>query len=208
MTQQMREGDNQLVVCVIDASDDRNRYGDAPFSEVPHGKQSWYGPIGGIWQSVWLEKRASIHLQRLQLQPDVATASIAIHASCNLAQNSSLPVNATIQVSVFDPNDEKVADGTLIDGSLTLPIALSPIALWSPETPNLYTVTATLLVDGQPVDQLTDHCGFRTIEGRWAHLSQRQASLSARRARPAYYPGTIYTAQPRISRRSGAKPRR
>ena len=194
VTQQMREGDNQLVVCVIDASDDRNRYGDAPFSEVPHGKQSWYGPIGGIWQSVWLEKRASTHLQRLQLQPDVATASITIHASCNLAQNSSLPANATIQVSVFDPNDEKVADGTLIDGSLTLPIALSPIALWSPETPNLYTVTATLLVDGQRVDQLTDHCGFRTIEGRDGRIYLNGTPVYLRGVLDqAYYPGTIYT---------------
>ena len=27
------------------------------FGEIPHGKQSWYGPIGGIWQSVTLEMR-------------------------------------------------------------------------------------------------------------------------------------------------------
>ena len=58
-------GENELVVRVVDASDDRSRYPEYPFSEVPHGKQSWYGPIGGIWQSVWLELRPqAAHPQR------------------------------------------------------------------------------------------------------------------------------------------------
>ena len=53
----LQAGENLLVVRVVDASDDRSRYPEYPFTEVPHGKQSWYGPIGGIWQSVWLEAR-------------------------------------------------------------------------------------------------------------------------------------------------------
>jgi hypothetical protein len=48
----LHEGDNELLIKVVDPTDDRQRYADFPFSEVPHGKQSWYGPIGGIWQSV------------------------------------------------------------------------------------------------------------------------------------------------------------
>ncbi len=55
-------GENLLVVRVVDASDDRSRYPECPFTEVPHGKQSWYGPIGGIWQSVWLEARPKLHI--------------------------------------------------------------------------------------------------------------------------------------------------
>ena len=27
------------------------------FNEIPHGKQSWYGMLSGIWQPVWLELR-------------------------------------------------------------------------------------------------------------------------------------------------------
>jgi beta-galactosidase/beta-glucuronidase len=48
----LREGNNELLVKVIDATDDRQRYAEFPFSEVPHGKQSWYGPIGGIWAEI------------------------------------------------------------------------------------------------------------------------------------------------------------
>jgi len=33
------------------------------FPEVPHGKQSWYGLLSGIWQSVWVESRATTHIQ-------------------------------------------------------------------------------------------------------------------------------------------------
>ena len=65
----LREGDNELLVRVVDATDDRDRYPDFPFSEVPHGKQSWYGPIGGIWQSVWLELRPRLHIAELQVAP-------------------------------------------------------------------------------------------------------------------------------------------
>ena len=65
----LREGDNELLVRVVDATDDRDLYPDFPFSEVPHGKQSWYGPIGGIWQSVWLELRPRLHIVQLNGHP-------------------------------------------------------------------------------------------------------------------------------------------
>ncbi len=53
-----------IIVRVADANDDRSRFPDAPFSEVPHGKQSWYGPIGGIWQSVTLNVLPSASTSR------------------------------------------------------------------------------------------------------------------------------------------------
>src|SRR6185503_5955455 len=35
---------NELAVCVTVPIDDPQRYPDFSFSEIPHGKQSWYGP--------------------------------------------------------------------------------------------------------------------------------------------------------------------
>ncbi|MCB0012737.1 MAG: hypothetical protein KDE34_12580, partial [Anaerolineales bacterium] len=69
VTSYLRVGENELLVKVVDPSDDRERYPDTPFSELPHGKQSWYGPIGGIWQSVWLEYRPGLHIRHLELLP-------------------------------------------------------------------------------------------------------------------------------------------
>jgi hypothetical protein len=42
----------------------------AHVSEIRFGKQSWYGPLSGIWQSVWLERRARSHLSRVRIDAD------------------------------------------------------------------------------------------------------------------------------------------
>jgi len=44
-------GENELLVRVIDPGNDPDAFPEFTFSEIPHGKQSWYGPVSGIWQS-------------------------------------------------------------------------------------------------------------------------------------------------------------
>ena len=58
-----QDGPNELVVRVLDPGNDAD-LPDFTFAEIPHGKQSWYGPIGGIWQSVYLERRSHVHITR------------------------------------------------------------------------------------------------------------------------------------------------
>ncbi|HTM77572.1 MAG TPA: hypothetical protein VL133_08095 [Devosia sp.] len=48
---------NEIEVRVTMPSADQRAYPEFPFGEVPHGKISWYGRIGGLWQSVSLEAR-------------------------------------------------------------------------------------------------------------------------------------------------------
>jgi len=48
------------------------QFPDVSFQEAPHGKQSWYGSIGGLWQDVWLEAGSPIWLHRVLATPDVA----------------------------------------------------------------------------------------------------------------------------------------
>ena len=90
MTALLKPGENVLVVRVVDASDDRSRYPDYPFTEVPHGKQSWYGPIGGIWQSVRLNVRPALHIASVRLTPQPAEQAIDIAATLN----APLPADA------------------------------------------------------------------------------------------------------------------
>ena len=54
--------DNELQVDCLLPDGDPATAPDFPFAEIPHGKQSWYGPISGIWQSVPLERRDPCHL--------------------------------------------------------------------------------------------------------------------------------------------------
>ena len=69
-------GEHELTVRVVLPSSEVNVYPDAPFHEVPHGKQSWYGPIGGIWQSVRLEARAVQHVQGCRITADPKTGNV------------------------------------------------------------------------------------------------------------------------------------
>ena len=71
--------DNELVVRVVDPGSDADADLGYPFAEIPHGKQSWYGPIGGIWQSVFLERRSADHLSAVRITPDVPGERATIH---------------------------------------------------------------------------------------------------------------------------------
>ncbi len=137
----LHAGENELVVRAIDPSSNRDCWPDFPFSEVPHGKQSWYGPIGGIWQSVWLETRSSVHLHSLRLTPNATTGALEI-----ATQFYGTPSRAAqIQVQVCGPDGGAVAQTTLDpSGTGVVQLPLATLALWSPASPALYTVNANV----------------------------------------------------------------
>jgi hypothetical protein len=183
-------GDNVLEVRVVDPSDDRQRFPDMPFGEIPHGKQSWYGPIGGIWQSVWLEQRPSTYIGSLRLFPDPATGSITVAARLS----GPLPAGSELQATVYDPNGLVAATSSLdASGQGQVQLSSAP-ALWNTDTPNLYRVEVALLAGGEVQDVLADTCGFRTVEARDGRIYLNGQPVYLRGVLDqAYYPETIYT---------------
>jgi glycosyl hydrolase family 2 len=190
VTKVLREGANELLVKVIDPTDDRGRYPAFPFSEVPHGKQSWYGPLGGIWQSVWLEFKPKLHLTQLKLDPSPLDASIRVQGRLSEIP----PENWRGECVVTNPDGKTVGAGTL-DQDLSGMIRLdNPPELWSPDSPALYSVTATLYIDGALVHSLSKTCGFRTIAARDGRIYLNGNPIYLRGALDqGYYPETIYT---------------
>lgn len=192
----LKESDNELLVKVIDSTDDRQLYGDFPFSEVPHGKQSWYGPIGGIWQSVWLEFRPKLHIAQVKVHPLLSDATISVQAVLNEAPQELSAQRDVYQITctITNPVGEIVASETLDQGlSGLISLDHSP-ELWSPDSPNLYTVTVTLHVDGVPIHSLSKTCGFRTIETRNGRIYLNGKPIYLRGVLDqGYYPETIYT---------------
>ena len=77
VTRFLKPGPNEFKVRVDSPTDNPAEFPDSPFAEIPFGKQSWYGPLSGIWQSVYLERRAPDHLTRLRLVPDWKTGRVA-----------------------------------------------------------------------------------------------------------------------------------
>jgi hypothetical protein len=186
----LREDANELLVRVVAPTDDRECYPDFPFSEVPHGKQSWYGPVGGIWQSVWLAFRPALHISHLALNPLPAEAAVEVQVELNAVP----PGDYQIVCTVTGPGEETA-------GSAVFKQALSGVIqftaapqLWSPDTPVLYTVTAVLQISDQPSHTAQKVCGFRTIEVQNGRLYLNGSPIYLRgMLDQAYYPETIYT---------------
>jgi hypothetical protein len=185
----LREGENELTVKVVDPTDDREAYPDFPFSEIPHGKQSWYGPLSGIWQSVWLEFRPKAHLADIRLDAEPQNATIAVE----VALSAEPPSAYQILCEVKGPDGKDV--GSVVLNGLRGKIQLDgQPALWSPGAPNLYRVTATLQVDSRPVHSVEKTCGFRTIEAHDGRIFLNGEPIYLRGVLDqGYYPETIYT---------------
>ena len=72
----LKPGRNEIKVRVDSADRQSGRIPDSPFAEIPFGKQSWYGPLSGIWQSVLLERRIPDHMTRMRLVPNRETGRV------------------------------------------------------------------------------------------------------------------------------------
>lgn len=187
-------GANELVVRVTGPIEDPQRYPDFSFAEIPHGKQSWYGPLNGIWQSVWLDCRPQFHIQELQIRSDLPSGAVQV--------NLTLPTPALEgswgQLNIMDPHGVQVASirANLAAGDTSLSLntnVAQPLA-WSPDQPHLYRLEVCLGRGEEQTDQLAQHFGFRTIEARDGQLFLNGQRLYLRGALDQdYYPDTIAT---------------
>jgi len=158
---------NDLRVRVSAPSDNAERFPDFPFSEIPHGKQSWYGVLGGIWQSVWIEARSPGHIDRITLTPLLETGELRARIALS-TPNEGHP--GTLRVRVQTPDGTTVLEDEhpVPPGTRHLePTQVVPDPRpWSPETPHLYRYHAALVCEQDVCDELVETFGFRTIETR------------------------------------------
>ncbi|WP_309082935.1 glycoside hydrolase family 2 TIM barrel-domain containing protein [Chelativorans sp.] len=160
------------------------------FAEIPHGKQSWYGPLGGIWQSVRLEARDPRHIRRMKLTPELLTGRV--EAEIALA---GAPAGARLRLQILHSLNGVVAEAEVpaSDGTKIVLTVQSPIP-WSPDRPELYQCRAELVADGAVVDCIADHFGFRSFEARDGRFYLNGEPLYLRGALDQdYYPDGICT---------------
>lgn len=117
----LKEGENELFVCVTDPSD------TAPISR---GKQAtnhggiWYTPTSGIWQSVWTEYLPKEYIKKVVIRPDFDSKTVEIRAEINTGAKN------------FVVKTEDGKEYVSSDGKVT--INCSGCTPWTPETPALY----------------------------------------------------------------------
>ncbi len=202
------EGAEQtLLVRVTDATlteDATLPNGDAlPFAEIPHGKQSWYTSIGGLWQSVYLEARNKTHVGRVVFLPDIdaGVANVEIRVAGSEAGNregwrARIVIDAPKGAAAVESLVLPLTQGRDENGVLTLTAAL-PIpnaALWHPDAPNLYHALVTLERDGEVEDAAATRFGMRKVETKSGHVwLNNQPYFLIGALDQAFYPQTIYT---------------
>ncbi len=184
---------NELVICVVVPDNDPQTYPDFPASEILHGKQTWYGSWGGLWQSVWIETRHDPHVTHLAVDYDLDSSILmpVVHLS-------AVRDNLSVAVTLLDAEQVPVLESERIlpeTTSITLPQKLpSALQRWSPDTPYLYTLRVSLYQDGERIDTLEKIIGFRTLETRDGQIWLNGKPFYMRGALDQdYYPQTLAT---------------
>jgi len=177
---------NEIEVRVTVPTADQRLYPEFPFGEVPHGKLSWYGRVGGIWQSVSLEARDARRVRNVVITAGIdGKVDVALEFS---APAAGLPA----RLSILDAAGATVAQ-TSVAAAAAVSAALSVVdaKLWSPDAPNLYALLVEL---GDDVDSATHTFGFRSIEARDGQVLLNGQPIYLRGALDQdYYPDGLYT---------------
>jgi beta-galactosidase len=126
-----------------------------------------------LYRHAWLVKRNPVHIETDGVYANPvrdANGQWSIPVEVALSNSGQTAANVEVESTLIDPAGKTVASGqtrATID-PLKEPVAQFPIAvasprLWSLEAPTLYSVRTVVKLDGAVVDEVTTHCGFRTI---------------------------------------------
>lgn len=167
ITDALQEGTNKLVVKAVDYSTDVT---------LPRGKQYWlsdsasifYTRTTGIWQTVWIEAvSADAYLNKVRITPDIDNKQVELQFFIEAAKAHE---KQQVKVEISFKGKPVSEDTYLLKDSVgTRTVRLNDFndhglgGWWTPERPNLYDVTFTLLVDEQAVDQVTSYFGMRKV---------------------------------------------
>jgi beta-galactosidase/beta-glucuronidase len=155
-------GENRIVVRVEDLSEDLHQ---------PRGKQYWqrdsaaifYTRTTGIWQTVWLEAVGQTYISNLSITPDIDARVVRL--DYELAGDLSAPTELIAAVRFNDQAVTQALQPVEVSARhVSQVIALGEqIALWSPETPNLYDLRIEFRRGEDLLDVLSAYFGMRKI---------------------------------------------
>lgn len=191
ITGALKSGQNEIAIRVIDPpmneAENRKRFPEMMYREIPHGKQHWYVQTGGMWQGAWLDIRPATYIERVQVTPDVSGKfSVRVRLGGNDAATTGTLV-------IQDPAGRQVVKALLTAAGRELKHegAISNPKLWSLDEPNLYRIEVRL-ANG---DSMHDHFGFRSFEARDGKFFLNGKPFYMIGALDQdFYPDTIYTA--------------
>ncbi len=131
-----------------------------------HQKNSRWYTGSGLYRHVYLLKTAPAHIDEGSLfvtTPIVSADSATVNVSFDVAGRDKRTIDAVVSVS--DAAGKNVAGKSLrLDtDAAEICLAVAQPRLWSPESPELYTMTVTLEEDGKAIDEVSVPFGIRTV---------------------------------------------
>lgn len=154
-----KRGTQEIIVRVWDPTDAGTQ---ARGKQVRNPRGIWYTPVTGIWQTVWLEKTPTDHIQGVKITPDIDLGRIDLQLN-----TAPLSEKVTVVISIRK-GKEKVGESKfdLAGGSTGsgTEIAIPDPRLWSPSDPFLYDVTIELRTPAGVVkDKIDSYFGMRKV---------------------------------------------
>jgi beta-galactosidase len=163
---------NQLAV----ALDSGFNLNVPPNRAAPHTSDSVdYWQPGGLYRRVWLRTEPQVFIGDVFAKPvevlDPARRRVVVECSVDAAV---VPAESARVVVELRDQDRTIASAAALPtvtrtGRVTVTATLeglSEVALWDLDSPNLYTVTATLIIGESTVHQRTVRIGFRDASFR------------------------------------------
>ena len=163
ITDYIIKGKQELVVKVWDGTNN---------DEQPRGKQVaepkgiWYTPVTGIWQSVWLEPVAPVHVKDYNCVWADSTGLLTVKA---IVEGEADNVLVTLLEGAEGWDAEKGKPGKAVSSAMAaagepLVLEVPEPQLWSPEHPYLYALEISALKDGKVVDKVKAYTALRTCD--------------------------------------------
>lgn len=147
ITADLRDGENTVVVAAHDLNDGRTPSGK-------NGPRGDYTFTSGIWQTVWLEPVAAVHISHIRLTPDLTNNRLAITLD---ATGGARVVARALKSGVL------AGTATGRPGE-TFYLPVSKPVYWSPDNPFLYDLQLSLADDaGRITDVVKSYFGMRDI---------------------------------------------
>ncbi|GGN21229.1 glycoside hydrolase family 2 TIM barrel-domain containing protein [Streptomyces fuscichromogenes] len=123
----------------------------------------WYSG-SGIYRHTWLTVTGPVRIPLWGVH--VTTPEVAVHRSVAHVEVTVEGGPADVRVTVLDPHGAPVSTGRTaadVHGTAALDLPVRSAALWSPDSPSLYTARAEVLVHDRVVDTVTTPFGIRSL---------------------------------------------
>lgn len=157
-------------------------------SQQPVGKQwGWYTPTSGIWQTVFVEPRPTVHIDHYRAVPNIDAAAVQLEVHCCDAGPTT-----TLTAEIIPPEAPRFKVTLPIeDGVGRATVELAPLTLWDPSAPKLYRVVFRLRHGGLD-DVVRGYFGMRKIHSASVAGDDRSPAMLHLNNKPIYLRGALY----------------